>query len=85
MDAGGCQQSLASLSHCVATAALTTRPVKAQVLGSNHMTYYGQCQWEGGAPARASAQLDATFALEGSREVEKVSLRSLSPSLLLMT
>lgn len=45
------------------------------------MDCYGQCQWAGGAPARASAQLDVTFAFEGSREVEKVSLGSLSPQL----
>lgn len=65
----------------MATAALTTQPVKAQALGSKHIGYYDQCQWEGGALARASAQLDVTFAFAELREVEKVSLGSLSPQL----
>lgn len=36
---------------------------------------------EGGASAKASAQLDVTFASGGLREFERVSLGSLSPQL----
>lgn len=55
------------------------QPVTAQALGSDHVDYYGQCQWGGRGFSQSISSIRRYICIW--REVETVSLGSLSPQL----